>query len=806
MISLVVTIALTVALSWRFDPLPPLGTFLDPFHGFWQNAEGEPAFAETIELPGLHESVEVQYDSLLIPHIFAQNDADLYRTQGYVQAAMRLWQMEFVTHVAAGRVSEIVGSRALEYDRLQRRKGLSFAAERAWRLMEEDPKTKEIVTAYAEGINAYIENLDYEGLPIEYKLLDYRPEPWSPIKTALLLKYMADDLAGHDEDLENTNALALLGKERFDFLYPQYVADSDPIISSERSWDFEPVGLDTPQISFGAGALKTQPLPKPDPNNGSNNWAVSGSRTRSGNPLLANDPHLGLNLPNIWFALQLQTPEVNVFGATLPGAPGVIIGCNDSIAWGVTNAKRDVKDWYKITFNDNNRDEYLFDGRYLKTQKRVEEIEVRDGESFYDTVVYTHHGPVTYDAEFPADSVLNEERNYAMKWTAHEASAEIMTFYELNRAKSFKDYRKALRHYQAPAQNFVFASVQGSIAMTVQGKFPAKWVGQGQFLMDGSRPEHEWQSYIPFEHNAFEHNPERGFVSSANQVPVDSAYPYYFYDKGYEHFRNRRINHQLARMRRATPEDMMTLQEDNYNQRAADILPLMLDSLPTTSLNSDAKAVYEKLRQWNLQNDRSQSSPTVFYRWWQAYKRLLWDELADTKTAFVNPSDAATIHYTIRSPLDTMVDRVGTGARETIPDLLAESFSQTVATLNDWKKEHDEGEYQWQDYKATSVEHMLKIAPFGTFDVPIGGGRGIVNATSERHGPSWRMVVELSDPVQVWTVYPGGQSGNPGSVYYDNMIKDWAAGEHHSVQFIQSPDALDTHIMFSQAFEPADVD
>ena len=804
LLSFVITLVLVVALSWRIDPLPPLGYFLDPFHGFWQNAqEDEVAIETNLTLPYLREPVTVLYDSLFIPHIFAQNDADLYRAQGYVQASQRLWQMEFVTHVAAGRVSEIVGKQAREFDRLQRRKGLMFAAEKALRLMEEDPVANEIIEAYADGVNSYINSLRYQDLPVEYKLLDYWPEPWTPLKTSLLLKYMADDLAGYDEDLENTNALMLWGKERFDILYPQYYPDADPIISADRVWDFEPIVLDTPNVSFAGNQLTVKSLPKPNPDNGSNNWAVSGAKTRSGHPILANDPHLGLNLPNIWFVVQLQTPEVNVFGATLPGSPGVIIGCNDSIAWGVTNATRDVKDWYKISFNSNLRNEYAFDDKYLKAQKRIEEIRVRGEGIFYDTVVYTHYGPVVYDRGFPADSVENQERNYAMKWPAHDPSKELMTFYYLNRANNYQDYRQALQYYACPAQNFAFASVQGNIAMTVQGKFPAKWKGQGKFLMDGSKPEQEWQAYIPADQNPFERNPERGFVSSANQVPVNRQYPYYFYDKEHEHFRNRRINDRLAKMNRITPEDMMALQADNYNQKAADILPFMLDSLDISQVKGEAKELYNLLRDWNLQNDKNLRAPTVFDVWWSELKQLLWDEMSGQAVALVAPTDAATIHYMKRYPQDTMVDRQSTTYQETLNDLLNESFATTAQTLNDWAAEHGK-DYTWENYKATSIQHMLRLAPFGVYDVPIGGGRGIVNATSERHGPSWRMVVELSDPVKVWGVYPGGQSGNPGSVYYSNMVGAWAEGKHYPMQLIASPEATDAGIMVSQMLYPPD--
>ena len=788
LLSLLITLALIIALSLRIKQIPPMGYFLDPFHGVWQNAQGsnvEPEQYLTEE--ALNEPVSIYYDSLLIPHIFAQNEQDLYYAQGYVQASQRLWQMEFVTHVAAGRISEIVGERALEYDRLQRRKGLGFAAEKSLRLLEENPQGVQMVNAYAAGINAYINSLQYKTLPLEYKLLNYRPEPWTPLKTALLLKYMADDLAGHDDDLENTNALLLLGKERFDFLYPRSLPNVDPVIPSEKQWDFKSAPLDTPRINYTDNEFTTQVLPKPDPANGSNNWALSGSRTQSGHTMLANDPHLGLNLPSIWFALQLHAPGINVMGVTLPGAPGVIIGFNDSIAWGVTNATRDVRDWYKITFNNDLRSEYQFDGRLLKSQPRIEAITVRGNPTpFYDTVMYTHYGPVTYDRSFPADTINNERRNYAMKWTAHDPALELMTFYYLNRARNYEDYQQALTYYAAPAQNFAFASAQGNIAMWVQGKFPNKWKGQGTFLMDGSQPEQEWQGYIPQPQNPHILNPERGFVSSANQVPVDSTYPYYFYDNTYEHFRNRRINQQLASMRQATPEDMMRLQNDNYNLKAADILPLMLDSLDSVQRTETAQEAYEQLQKWDYYNNANAIAPTLFDAWWEQLGDAMWDELSRTDIVLERPTTADMIYLMKNHPDDSIMDVQGTSERETLNDILQSAFTQAVAQLQQWSEEHAQP-YTWSNYQGTSIQHLAGLDPLGIFDIRTGGGRNIVNATSSRHGPSWRMVVEMSNPVQAWGVYPGGQSGNPGSFFYDNMVDAWAKGEYYPLHFYNSP-------------------
>ena len=352
-LSLLLAIGAFYTLNTKLGSVPPIGKFLSPSQGVWQNEKTE-STSENFQIEGLLDKVTVYYDANLIPHIFAQNDMDLYRSQGYITAKHRLWQMEFQTYASGGRLSEIIGEKALNYDRAQRRKGMGFGAENALEKMKEDPEILKFLEAYCQGVNSYINSLKVNDYPVEYKLLDYKPEPWTVTKTALLLMYMTDDLCGRDHDLEYTNALRLFGEERFNLLYPDFFDINDPVIPKDTDWSF----IDTPMTEVPQSQLPldsiVETMEKPDPDNGSNNWAVSGSKSYSGNPILANDPHLGLNLPSIWFVMQLATPEHNAFGATLPGALGVVSGFNTDIAWGETNATRDVKDWYKIEFKDKN--------------------------------------------------------------------------------------------------------------------------------------------------------------------------------------------------------------------------------------------------------------------------------------------------------------------------------------------------------------------------------------------------------------------------------------------------------------------
>lgn len=796
-ISLVITVALAVAMSIPLGPVPPIANLFDPNFGFWQNSLSEDLLAEKeISIDNLSAEVLVSYDQELIPHIFAENELDLYRAQGYVTAQHRLWQMEFQTMAAAGRISEIVGPIALELDRMTRRKGLAYGAELGLKYLEEnDTETLALVEAYADGVNQYIEELSDARLPVEYKILNYRPEKWSAYKSLLLLKYMSDMLMG-DRDLEYTNLRKILGQEMLDKLFPTFPEDNDPVIEAERVWDFTPISVDKPDsIDYPNDELLMDPLPQPEKGVGSNNWAVSGSKTKSGRPILANDPHLSLNLPSLWYAMQLSTPEHRVKGATLPGALGVISGFNEDIAWGVTNATKDARDWYKITFKNSSREEYKYGDNWKKSDFRIEEIKIKGEESYLDTVVYTHYGPVVYDRTFRS---ARQDVNYSLKWIVHEGSNEQKTFILMNKAKNHGDYNTALDNYNAPPQNFVFASKEGDIAMRIQGKFPLKWEGQGKFFMDGADPRMEWQGYIPFDQNASTLNPGRGFVSSANQHPVDPSYPYYVFDNSYEHYRNRRINSRLREMEEITIEDMQALQFDDYYLHAEEALPIMLSLLGgETPSEGNAKEYIDQLKGWDFYADPNQKAPTLFYIWWGKTYQHIWQEWNEGAAPVVNPNFYQTVKLLKNEPENEVFDLKGTSSTEVAADHVKVGFQEMVEAMTNW--EEKEGDYSWANYKKTSVQHLVpQFAPFSVTNVYTGGGRGIVNATSERAGASWRMVVELGDQVNAFGIYPGGQSGNPGSRFYANFINRWAKGEYVDFSLRAKDDKKD--LLFQTTF------
>jgi penicillin amidase len=810
LISLVITAGLIYLLnnSWTLKgtPVPPLGKFLDPFHGFWQNIESLNSTAEdNLAIPGLTAPVKVVYDSLMIPHLFAGNDNDLYLAQGFVTARHRLWQMEFQTHAAAGRVSEILASDAiLNYDRSQRRLGMVYGAKRALEYMEADPLIKDVVQKYTDGINFYIQSLTYDELPFEYKLLDYKPEPWTNLKVALLLKNMSQTLNIGDKDIEMTNTLKLFGKEVVDLLYPDNEGVGDPIVDNPGGWKFKPIKLDTIALAMPTELIKTDPikikkLPPPDPTTGSNNWAVSGTKTVSGSPLLSGDPHLNLSLPSIWYVIQLNAPGINTMGASLPGAPGIVIGFNDSIAWSVTNAQRDLVDWFKITFENEKKEKYLLDGKWIPTEKTVEEFKVRGKPVFYDTVNYTYWGPVTYDKTFHAEDNLN---GYSFRWIAHDQSEEIMALYKLNRAKNHAEYTEALNHFWSPAQNFVFASVSGDIAMRIQGRYPVRRAEEGKYVLDGSKSSNGWQSYIPNDQNIAQKNPVRGFVSSANQYPVDKTYPYYVTATNFEAYRNRRINQVLAQLNGIKPQDMMNLQGDNYNLKAVESLPVFLSHLDSAQLQGAELSAYNILKSWDYFNSTESEAASYYEAWWDNLMPLAWDEFAREDVALSRPTTYQTIKLIKEKPDLTFFDVQSTSAKETAHELVRQAFSAGVKDIEKWKTEKGL-DPKWADFKGSFIGHLLP--PMRALSIPVrtGGNHDIVNAHSRTHGPSWRMVVSLEKTgVKTWATYPGGQSGNPGSAHYSDMLDRWTKGQYFTMLFLHSADEKTNRILSATQLNP----
>jgi len=787
------TLLLIWALQHKFGDVPPIGEFLNPVTGFWQNAESKNVDAKRdVKIEGLTGATTIRYDEHMVPHIFAANDHDLYFAQGYVTAQDRLFQLDIQTRSASGRLSEIVGPKALELDRYHRRMGMVFGAENTLRECMKDPKVKEMLEAYCAGVNAYIHNLPSKYYPIEFKLLDYAPEDYTPLDCALVLKLMSETLAGGSDDFQLTNTLKYFGSKVTNDLFPDHYFKDDPIIPSDTKWDFKPLAIPKPSKGFVDEMADTIKTKQKVEGIGSNNWVVAGSRSANGYPILANDPHLNLTFPSIWYQIQLAAPGVNVSGVSIPGTPAIIIGYNQKIAWGVTNVDADVLDWYQIRFKDLSKNEYWYNNKWVPDTRRIEEIKVLGQKPVFDTVIYTHIGPVVYasgNAKPKMSRANNVPVGHALRWIAHDPSIEFKTFYLLNRGANYADYREALKYYTAPAQNFIFASNDKDIALTPNGKFPLKYKDQGKFILDGSDTADAWHGFIPPEQNPTAKNPAQGFLSSANQESTDDQYPYYINWHFGSYTRAKRINDRLRNMHHATVDSMRVLQNDNYSILAQDVLPTMLAGIDPSKLNTYQKAMYGVISKWDRQYNANSIGASIFDQWWTSVYHAIWDDDFTVKKELNIqlkwPSTYRTVELLVTQANSKWYDDSRTSQIEDRAGIINRAFNAAIDSLTKHYGRVSEA-WEWGAVKGSEISHLANIPGMGTGVFSAGGNSGIVNALSEGHGPSWRMIVQFGPEVKGYGIFPGGESGNPGSYHYDDLFKTWKDGQLNALLFLQS--------------------
>jgi penicillin amidase len=806
--STVIAVALVFALNKRWGAIPALGKFLSPQTGFWQNAEGD-GLDENFAFENLKGKVDVYLDERLVPHVFAEQEEDVYFVQGFIHAKFRLWQMDFNSRAASGRLSEVLDNpQLLNFDRLQRRAGMVFAAENMLGEIKKDAESQKVLDAYTAGVNAYINSLTESTLPLEFKLLGYKPEAWSNLKSALFVKLMSADLAGlqYARDIPFTNEKAIFSAKEMAILYPAVSDSSKPIIPAGTLFDM-PAVIPVPPSTLDSLYLPADSTVSPKPAvkvtdiTGSNNWAVSGSKTASGAPILCNDPHLRLTLPSIWFEMQLHTPTMNVYGASFASIPGVVIGFNDNIAFGVTNAGRDVIDYFRIRFKDDTRREYWYNGSWKPAQMRKEEFKKADGSVFTEDVAYTAFGPVIYDQTFTnGDTVLKE--SLAMRWTAHEPSNELLVWMKLDRARDYADYQDAMKYMATPGQNFVFASKNGDIAIGQQGKFPLRWEGQGLYVMPGEDSSYNWQGWIPQEQNPNISNPGEGFVQSANQRAVDSTYPY-FIPGDYIAPRGISLYEQLSRMQNITVDDMKRLQNDNYSTLAADAIPFFIEHLDLHYLN-DAEIKYlNQLKAWDYRVNAEAMAPTIYQAWFDSLeKQVLSDEFARVKKPFAWPDEQTIFENLKRDSAFRFIDNRTTPQIETLRQQVTTAFKLAAAGL---MKEEAKNGLLWWKHKESVILHLLResLLPFGRTNLKTGGWGNVLNAHTKTNGPSWRMIVHLTQETEAYGIYPGGQSGNPGSRFYDNFIDDWTLGNYYRLWMMKESETSDERIIGTLRFTKA---
>ncbi len=786
-------------------------------------AEAEDSPVPRIVLGGLKAQVEVAIDVYGIPHIYAQNEADAMFALGYVHARDRLWQMDFSRRAAQGKLAEVMGPSALEHDTFMRTLGINRLAQKSVERVKGHRALYENMSAYAWGVNSYIAGIMPERLPPEFGSMDYQPGPWTPQDSLAIEKAMAWELCGSFDDLYLATLVEKLGQETVDELFPVDRYKEIPIIP--------------PRAAVAAGAGTAEPLESSNREHasiheaytrmagmashqfrilgggnsfGSNNWVIDGTKSASGKPILASDPHFGFHLPSIWYAAHIVAEDLDVIGVTMPGLPIVLIGHNRHVAWGVTNTQADVTDFYLEQLNEENT-HYRYEGQWKPLHVFVETITVRGQEPRELTVYATEHGPV----------FSLSPTNLAIKWIGAEPDDDAHAFYLLNHAVDYDDFAAAMQTLNAPAMNFAYADANGMIAMWVAGLFPIRRSGLGRVPVDGASSAFEWTGFVPRIDTPHTVNPSEGYLASANQRPAPKQYPYYLgyeWDPGY---RARRINQLLSSHEKISLEQMKAFQADVYDTAAESMLPHLIAACKDDFEEGKLYAqVLEILAAWDFHTTTDSSAPTIWWKWLDRFRDAVWED--EWKAAGIESPSESWGHTDLNKwqpPLEVLeqlvaekptskwFDDVSTENRETLRECASQSLRDAVDELRE-NLGIDTSEWRWGALNRLRIDHLSGDPLFGRAGHPLSGSDLTLCARGSggdvTSGSTWRMVVDFSDLAGAVGIFPGGQSGNPQAPHYDDLIDIWARDEYivppfHSTREEFPADQIETGLILSPA-------
>ncbi len=770
-----------------------------------------------IVLPGLQDEVQIYRDKWGVPHIYAQNQEDLFFAQGYVHAQDRFWQMEMWRHIGQGRLSEITGDATLEIDTLIRTLGWNrMAADTLAYYEKESPEVMAVLEAYSAGVNAYLaenqDNLSLNKTILELVGEPWEIEPWEPLDTVSWSVVMAYDLSGNwTQELARAQLNAEAGESVVDTLWPGYPYDSRPVIAptseqinaqpeEDDSSAGSPTTIDWSNVNTTlVGELPNGLAFGEGPFVGSNNWVVSGEHTATGLPMLANDPHLGIQMPAIWYEAGLHAPGFDITGFTFAGVPGVVIGHNDRIAWGVTNVGPDVQDLYIEKINPNDPHQYEVDGEWVDMEVIEEVIKVNGGEDVPLKVLVTRHGPIVTDIAAIATGSEEELKDQlALRWTAAEPSRLMQSLLLLNQAQNFEDFQEALQYWDVPSQNVVYADVDGNIGYQMPGLIPVRAAGDGQEPVPGWTDEYEWTGWIPYEELPAMYNPDEGFIVTANNAVIDEEYPHFIasdWADGDRAFRITEMLQEAIERGDVTLDDLALIQSDSKSLMAETYVPLFAS---LSSSDPQVQAAIERLRGWDLQERRDSVPATLFEIF---YMKLAENVLADDvgQENYADLSSDVFFYDLAGQPDASWWDDQSTDSSESREEILLASITDAVAYLKE-NVGGDMDDWNWGAlHTATFVSDPLGQVDLTAWLVnrgpfPADGGSDLVNATSwwwgepavVRAHPSMRMLVDMSNFDASQAILPTGQSGHPFSEHYDDMIELWLNGEYHPMLHARS--------------------
>lgn len=746
-----------------------------------------PKSSGRLKLPGLRSGVEILRDRWGVPHIYASNLHDVFFAVGYAQAQDRLWQMEFNRRLASGTLADVFGAPALEVDRLIRRIGFRRAAQRDWE--NATIQERAVLEAFAAGVNAYI---NQSRLPLEFTVLRTKPDPWQPVDSLTFGCFLGWTLAGNwDSEIIRSWTIERFGARLMAEFEPAY-AKGSPLIVPPGA-EAKGAGPDLKADFDQAGALVGLIGPGM-----SNNWAVDGEKSATGKPLMASDPHLPLTMPSIWWELHIDSPEIKAAGVGLPAMPGVFMGHNDHIAWGMTAAIVDGDDFFVEKINPDNPTQYERQGKWVEGQLVREEIRVRGRRRpLVEDVLITHHGPIVSPA------IKGETRPLALRTVALEPAHQIQAQLMLMAARDWAEFRDALSLWPFPALNFVYADVDGNIGYQLGGRVPVRAGGHGVVPMPGWSGEYDWTGFVPFDEMPSAYNPPTHWVASANNKIAEDDCPYFLSANYADGFRQQRIIEMLEGKPRLSVNDFRQMQGDQLSIPARQLVPLILQITPRDDWGRRALTF---LRAWDHRVSSDSVAACIYEVFYtHLVRRTLEEKLGSWSDFFmgrgVHPVRRNGMFFNVAYSwlMNKMQERpawfTGKSWSEVMEECLASTTDELRRLLGD-----EVSRWRWGRLHKQTFRHPLGDLPglgllFNRGPVPMGGDGNTLwqAAYSPYHGydvnsfnASWRQIIDLGDFNRSLGMLPSGQSGHPGSRHYHDMIAAWSRLQYHPMPWDRS--------------------
>jgi penicillin G amidase len=733
-----------------------------------------------VSLSGLRERAEIIRDRWGVPHIYASNTEDLAFAVGYAQAQDRLWQMELNRRAACGTLSEMVGEQGLEIDRLTRRIGFRRAAERDWR--EAEAEERAALEAYSAGVNAYIARAK---MPLEFTIVRSRPEPWTPVDSLAFGRLFGWALTGNwDSEIVRSWTIERFGAELMAELEPMYPAGAPVIV---------PPGTEAkgarPDLLEDLRQLEDLvSLPR---RGASNNWAVDGTKSATGKPLLASDPHLTLSVPPIWWEMHLDSPGMKAAGVGLPGLPAVVMGHNDRIAWGMTAAQVDGDDLFVEQVDPADAPRYRQNGKWSRGEVFREEIAVRKrSEPVVEEVLVTRHGPVISPA------IRGETRTLSLKTTALEPAHQVKAMMKVMRAQNWEEFREALRLWPFPSLNFAYADVDGNIGYQLAGLAPVRGKGHGTVPSPGWTEEYDWKGFIPFDELPNTYNPKTHWVASANNKITDDKYPYFLSTENADGFRQKRIIEMLEANDKHSATDFAGMQVDQMSLAAKELVPMIVALAPEDEW---CRRAITFLKAWDFRLTSDSVAACIYEVFFtHMVRRTLEEKLGSWSDFFLGKGihmlRPQTLFFLASHSwlMEKMRERPDWFEGKRWPEAIEEALGSAVGELRSLLGD-EVSRWQWGRLHKQWFKHILGSQRgldriFNRGPVPVGGDANTVwqAAFVPYHGydvnsftASWRQIIDLADFNQSRATLPPGESGHVGSRHYADMISMWRRGQYH---------------------------